>query len=315
MRRAVSVIVGTRNRAVSLNAALQSLQRQAGHVDFEIVVADNASTDDTPLVVEQFRNAPHPVRYVVEPRAGVSFARNSGARLGSGAILAFMDDDQIAAPQWVSAIAGAFAADPSLDFLGGRNLPPPGTRLPDWVTSELIGALSLIDRGDRPQRIDSAHWMTLTGGNMACRREVFDTLGGFRPYSRSQDRELTLRFLLAGYVGRYLPEMVMYHPVDAARLTRQHFRRWNRMEGRMRAHYRFLERFDTDGRLVTTIPRGRTLGGVSLFVYRQWLDEVARWLSASARRRSAEAFRHELRARHIFHYIVGVARGAREITN
>ncbi len=309
---AVSVVLGTRNRAISLHAALQSLMQQDADVPFEVIVVDNGSTDDTPLVVGRFANAPHPVRYAIEPRPGVSYARNAGARHARGSIVAFMDDDQIAAPQWVAVLAAAFASDPAVHFTGGRNLPPPGTRLPPWVTRELIGALSLIDRGDAEQPIDSTHWMTLTGGNMACRREVFEAVDGFRPYARSQDRELTLRLLLAGYAGRYLPEMVMYHPVDAERLTRAHFRRWNVMEGRMRAHYRFLERFDHSGRLLPAIAKGRTFCGVSLFVYRECLTEVAGWLSATARRQPVQAFQHELKARHIFHYILGAAKGARE---
>lgn len=311
----VSVILGTRNRAISLNAALQSLTQQTGDVYFEVIVVDNASTDDTPFVVSRFQECTPPVRYCVETRAGVSHARNTGARHAAGAILAFMDDDQTAAPEWVSVIARAFAANPLVHFLGGRNLPAPGIRLPDWVTPDLAGALALIDRGDSPRPIDRAHWMTLIGGNMACRREVFDAVGGFRPYSRSQDRELTLRLLLAGYAGLYLPGMLMYHHIEAARLTCDHFRRWNEAEGRMRAHYRFLERFDQDGRLLPALPAGRKVWGVSPFVYRQWLTEIGGWLSATARRRRAEAFGHELKARQIYHYIVSAAQGARELVS
>jgi glycosyltransferase involved in cell wall biosynthesis len=311
----VSVVIGTRNRSASLRRLVASLRAGIDRTAFEVIVVDNGSTDATRSVVAELAQSSGPsVRYAFEPRPGVAYARNRGASEARAPILAFADDDQQAAPDWVSVIRRAFEAEAGLHFIAGRVLPPPGAVLPEWVTSRTRGAISIIDRGDAPVPVDAEHWMCLPGGNMACRRDVFEAMGGFRPFPRSQDRELTVRLLQAGYIGRYVPEMLMYHDVDAARITPGYFRKWVATEGRMRARYRFDELFDASGRLLPAPHQGRRLFGVSTFVYRQLLIEVARWARAAMRGRRVEAFGHELRARYLSHYVVGALNLSSELS-
>jgi hypothetical protein len=145
--------------------------------------------------------------------------------------------------------------------------------------------------------------MCLPGGNSAYRREVVDALGGWRPYPRSQDREFTVRLLLAGHSGLYVPQMRMRHRLDADRLNRRHFRWWHATEGRMRAGYRFEELFDRDGRIHPPVHPQRHIGGVPLYLYRRLLHEGGRCIGALARRRGSEAFAHELQVRYLWNYI------------
>lgn len=81
-------------------------------------MVDNASTDATPSVVEA--RLPHPhLSYVYESTLGLSAARNRGASLAQGEILAYLDDDAEADPQWLAALVEAFHAHPQAAIAGG----------------------------------------------------------------------------------------------------------------------------------------------------------------------------------------------------
>src|SRR5688500_15744681 len=110
----LSVVIGTRNRAAPLMRAVESLLMCPTPCACEILVVDNGSTDDTRRVVEQLRAASRTVRYELESRPGVAFARNRGVSVARAPIVAFMDDDQQAAPAWMPIILQTFAAHPDV---------------------------------------------------------------------------------------------------------------------------------------------------------------------------------------------------------
>src|SRR5579863_5799453 len=100
----ISVVVCTYNRARSLGKTLESVVAQSlpQGVEWEIIVVDNNSKDSTRQVVEEFQSRyKGRFRYLLEERQGVSFARNTGIRESIGEVLAFIDDDETAAPGWL----------------------------------------------------------------------------------------------------------------------------------------------------------------------------------------------------------------------
>src|SRR3954447_16813353 len=103
-RRRVTVVVAARNERAHIDACLRALAAQDGvAADWEIVVVDNASSDDTAA-----RAAAHGVRVVREPRAGVTYARNAGVRAAAGEIVAFVDADCVPERGWLrELLAGA----------------------------------------------------------------------------------------------------------------------------------------------------------------------------------------------------------------
>jgi glucosyl-dolichyl phosphate glucuronosyltransferase len=300
----VSVIVAAFNRAASLRGLIDSLIAQDACVPFEIIVADNGSVDDTPAVAAAFAAAGHPVRYLRETRPGVSYARNAGAAVAAAPILAFTDDDQHVAANWISSIVAVLREHPDVDAIGGRVLAQWDHPRPLWMTPRLFGPVSLFDRGDRQLRLHRRQWMCLPGGNLAIRREVFEALGGFNhEYIRSQDRELTVRLLLTGRTAMYVPALVVYHHLDAARLTKRRFREWNACEGRMRAGYAFEELFTRSGEIRALPPDIPRVLGVSRFMYRRFAVAIAAYAAALATGRLREAFRRELRVRYLWSYM------------
>lgn len=106
----VSVVIATRDRAEFLQHALASLETQTPAAPFEVVVADNGSSDATAAVVEAMRaRAPFALAYVYEPQPNRAKARNRALAVARGAIVAFCDDDVQAPPAWLAAHAAAHA--------------------------------------------------------------------------------------------------------------------------------------------------------------------------------------------------------------
>jgi glycosyltransferase involved in cell wall biosynthesis len=113
----ISVVVCTRDRVLSLERTLQSLARQ-DYPDFEVVVIDNCSRDEgVRRVVEKSG-----FRYAYQERPGLDWARNLGIQVASHAIVAFIDDDALAAPGWLRGLAHGFS-DPEVMAVTGLVLP------------------------------------------------------------------------------------------------------------------------------------------------------------------------------------------------
>ena len=108
----VSIIIPTQRRPGPLALAARSTFRQAG-VDvstLELVVVDNDAVPSARETVKALEaEAPFPVRYVHEPRAGVAYARNAAMAAAAGAVIAFLDDDEEAPEGWLSALLSAQA--------------------------------------------------------------------------------------------------------------------------------------------------------------------------------------------------------------
>jgi glycosyltransferase involved in cell wall biosynthesis len=117
---AVTVVLCTYNRATLLAPAIQRLLSQSADAPrYEVVLVDNNSVDDTRAVIERhIASSVPPVRYVFEPRQGLSHARNAGIAAARSDIVAFTDDDVLVAEDWVQVIKRAFDVHPDIECLG-----------------------------------------------------------------------------------------------------------------------------------------------------------------------------------------------------
>ena len=237
----ISVVVATYNRAALLAKCLESLRRQPFENGDEVIVVDNASTDDTPAVVERFaRIFPIPVLAILEGRAGKTPALAAGISRASGALLALTDDDVRVGDGWLATIRRLFA-DPDLALLAGRVDPIWERPAPAWLElgGKMYGRLSapigLVHYG-AAQPLGAR---TALGANMVIRRDVLDAVGGFAPnLGRArgtllcgEDHELCLRVLAAGYRALYDPALCVRHWVPAERSRLRYFLRWSLWAG------------------------------------------------------------------------------------
>ena len=289
----ISVVLSTYNRARVLPAALEGLLGQdlpPGR--YEIVVVDNNSTDGTRKVVESFQARATNLRYVFEGRQGVAYGRNTGILAARAPLLAFTDDDVKVAPDWLRTILSVFAGHPDVAGIGGRVLPDWPGAWPAWLTREHWSPLALLDYGDAPLHVTATRRLCLITANAAYRRDVLERVGMFSPHVQTmgrevatEDHELLLRIWRAGEQGLYWPGLTATALIDPERMHRRYHRRWHYRHGRFLAimHDEELERTRA----------GRFLG-VPGHIYRRVATDLAGWVSAMARLRFEQAFRHEV---------------------
>lgn len=227
----VSVVICTHDRARYLGRALESvLEQRAPGVDFEVIVVDNCSTDDTAAVVRSFSGAGN-VRYVHEDRLGLCHARNRGWRSARGRWIAYLDDDAVASPGWLAAIAETFAGVRDCGVLGGRVEPIWEAPRPPWLSDDIARSLTIVDWAEQPRCLDDLEREWLVGANLAVPHSVLAEVGGFRPQldrvgSRmlsGGDVFLQKEVVRRGWRCLYQPAMAVRHLVPAARLERAWF--------------------------------------------------------------------------------------------
>jgi glycosyltransferase involved in cell wall biosynthesis len=303
---AVSIIVSTYNRASVIGPALRAIleDQQAGDLSYEVIVVDNNSSDDTARVLEAFAQRHPGMRWLSEPRQGVSHGRNAGIRAALSPLLAFTDDDIRIARDWVATIKRLMDDHPEVDCIGGPVLPIWQTRPPSWLDVRHWGPTSVTDYGPRPFEISAAHPRCLLTSNLVMRKEVFSKIGMFSPrFPRGQDHELQLRYWLAGGRALYSPHLVVHTEVPAARMTKAYHRRWHQVNGAVCARMWLRERSTPEGGLRPDPLVRRVFLGVPGFLFRELKTEVRGWLAAVGGPDPGETFARELAVRHLVGYI------------
>lgn len=279
----ITVVVCTFNRSDLLKIALESIaasEMPAG-LRWEILVADNNSSDGTRAVVEDF-SCRHPgrFRYVFEPQPGKSNALNAAIAVARGDVLAFADDDVTVHPQWLCSLTKPLMSGPWVGS-GGRVLPQWTSAVPRWLDQEswmVVGPLVQFDRGLEAGPLHE----TPVGTNMAFRRSLFERYGGFRvdlgpcPGSeiRNEDSEFTRRLLRGSEPLYYVPAAVVYHPTPQDRLTTNYFLAWWFGKGRSEIRESGIS------------PEVRwRVGGVPLYLLRRLLRWSVQWMVTLERKK------------------------------
>lgn len=200
----VSVIVPTWNEQKYLPKCLESLRNQTGNVTSEAIVVDGGSTDNTVQIAEN-----HADKVFVKPRQRVGAARNTGAKEASGRILAFIDADTYASPEWLSAIDQAFK-DPTTIGVTGPTLPYQANIFDTFTYTFWTIYLQRI--------LISLGMPHVIGFNCAYRRQPFLHVGGFDEASvMSEDIRLARK--IRKY-GRIAFEKEMYAMTSPRRFRR-----------------------------------------------------------------------------------------------
>jgi glycosyltransferase involved in cell wall biosynthesis len=198
---AISVVVPHLNQPGALGRCLAALGAQRDAPPFEILVVDNGSAALPEAVC-----AAAGARLLVEPEPGPGPARNRGAAAARAPLLAFIDADCIADPDWLATIAARFARDPEACVLGGD------VRIAcaDPARPTLIEAYESV-YGYRMDRYIREQGFTGTG-NLAIRRAVFEAVGPFGGIDVAEDRDWGQRAGRMGHPTRYEPAMRVFHP-------------------------------------------------------------------------------------------------------
>ena len=302
-----SVLICTYNRARLLRETLRALSAMTSATDcrVEIIVVDNNSTDNTPLVIaEAARVSRVPVIGLHESAQGKSFALNRGLEAATGDFVALTDDDVWPDPNWLTRIVSAFR-DREVTFVFGKVLPRWGTLPPPELLTQkaqdIWGPLAIVDYGDEPlDYVASSMGQRLPiGANLAFTRQALIAIGGWRTdigkvnntLISGEDHEIFMRLRRRNlYAGYYDPEIMVRHFVPTARLTRAYFRRWFFWHGKTQALMLDDLYPDLDMRHV---PR---IFGVPRFLYRQSGEQLWCWLRSLGGGDALTVLTEELRA-------------------
>jgi len=301
----LSIVLCTYNRARVLGRALTALVAAATD-GAELIVVDNNSSDGTRDVVRRFLGGPLNIRLVDEPRQGLSFARNTGIGVAAGDHIAFTDDDVVVDPDWIRSLRHAFERFPRAAWIGGKVLPIWPAPPPPWLTDDRWAPLALLDYGDEAFAIGPDRPVCIVGANLAVRRAALDAAGLFAASVQrvglgagsTEDHELQLRLMNAGFTGIYDPTIVVHSPVDPERMTKAFHRRWHFGHGRS---YAAMRARDFEG-------SRRHVAGIPSHVVRTLAAETVAAAAAVARRSSEDGFGHELRARFAAGFIAELVR-------
>src|SRR5579863_3555492 len=215
----VSVVVNTFNRARSLRDTLIGLTA-LDYPTFEIVVVNGPSTDDTEKVLEEFASW---IKIGTCPEANLSASRNLGIALSAGEIVAFIDDDAVPHPTWLTYLFGQYRL-PIIGGVGGYTIDRTGVR---WQAKKTVcdrygDAYFVSDFFDERQlnRPHSPFFPTLLGTNCSFRRTVLEEIGGFdETFAYFLDEtDVCLRVVDAGHHVVYEPRAVVFHKTAASDL-------------------------------------------------------------------------------------------------
>lgn len=233
-----SIIIPSKNRAALLEQVLDAILKQDYQREqFEVIVIDNGSTDDTHAKVMSFKDQFVNLEYIYDDEPGQLTGRHHGAAVSKNAILIFIDDDIVPSPTWLEAIMNAFKNNPDIDLVGSKSLPLFEEKPPDWLrhfwtvcdNRKMCVPLSLLDFGNREIEIDTC---CVWGLNFSIRKKCFYKSKGFHPDCMTVDTQhfqgdgetgLSLKLKEMHCKALYVPKAWVYHQVPKSRLTLDYF--------------------------------------------------------------------------------------------
>ncbi|HEY8929506.1 MAG TPA: glycosyltransferase [Mucilaginibacter sp.] len=242
----VSVVVCCYNSADRLPQTIRHLaiQRVSPHVNWEVIVVDNASTDDTGKVAKQEWakhgcSASFAVLY--EEKAGLSNARNCGIQAAAFDLLIFCDDDNWLNQDYIETGYSIMDKHPQVGALGGETAPVAEIALPGWFR----GAKSNYAIGSQAERSgDVTSRLYLWGCGLVVRKEPYlqafakfpSVLTGRKAHqlTSGEDSELCMRLIMMGYRLYYSEQLKLQHYIPVSRLNEEYSDRL--MDGFVSAH-------------------------------------------------------------------------------
>ncbi len=173
----ISVVIPAYNEEKFIESCLRSVLKQKTKCNYEIIVVDNSSKDNTRKIVSEYG-----VKLVLEKKPGAAVARNAGAVLAKSEILYFLDADCRLPRGQIEKIYQAFLMDPSLSVLAGAYVYDQDGLIPYFITGTLNyfyyyhKLIKLIFKIN-----------TFSGGNLAIKKKVFEEIEGFNEKIARQD--------------------------------------------------------------------------------------------------------------------------------
>ncbi len=240
-RPKLSIVICTYNRANLLEAAIDSIVKQTlNDRDYEVIVVNNSSTDNTEAIVKQFSNQYRNVSLIDEQQQGLSYARNKGWRESRGEYIAYVDDDARCREGWLlNAMKVIKEVKP--EIFGGPIYPMYLEGRPKWFKDEY--ETRIVSKEARMLNKDEY----ISGSNMFFKRELLETLGGFNTalgmkgsslgYGEETELMIRARRRFTGCAIYYQPDVCVSHLVPREKMCISYFVKTRYARGHSMAKY------------------------------------------------------------------------------
>ncbi|MHC3128814.1 MAG: glycosyltransferase [Candidatus Bathyarchaeota archaeon] len=205
--RSVTVVVPVRNRELTIQPLLDSLQKlDYDRNKVEVIVVDGNSTDKTQEIVKKY-----PVKLVVEKRKGLNIARNTGIKCAKGEIVAFTDSDCIVPPNWITKIVENFK-DPQISCVGGSAKALDNDFISQYADNSIVRLMPFFTKREELEKV-KPFFRHPAGCNMAFRRKVAEEVGYFDEHIQYgfDEVEFADRICRAGYKMVLDPDVLVWH--------------------------------------------------------------------------------------------------------
>lgn len=233
-RLGVSLVVCCHNGASLLPRTLEYLKRQKAAPDllWEVILIDNASTDDTQSVARRSwgEDGPVALRVIHEERLGLCFARERGFREARYQVVSFVDDDNWITPHWINVVSEVMSSNPDVGAIGSVNRAVADVPLPSWFVRycEFYACWASNDTAPLPTMLNGAGMTIRKSVWQELKRNAFapqltDRVGG--RLSSCGDLELGLAIKLAGWKLHVEPRLELMHYMPEGRLQWSYLRR------------------------------------------------------------------------------------------
>jgi glycosyltransferase involved in cell wall biosynthesis len=231
----LSIIICSYNRASYISDALTSLYGQSsGLDDFEVIIVDNNSIDNTKEVYAQWRqtNTNGQFTFISETKQGASFARNTGAAIAKGEWVCFMDDDAVATTDYVKNIIKHIQDQPFIVGFGGRIIPKYIPAEPKWMSYYVSSLVGNFDYASTACAFENGKYPLES--NMIVKKSVYDQIGGFNVNLPGvvgtlriggEGKELFYKIIALGHTIYYDPSICVHHVVEVKKLTSEYMYR------------------------------------------------------------------------------------------
>lgn len=267
IKEQITVAICSYNAANYLSSLLEKLIYQACTIQFEILIVDNNSTDNTEFLVKQFANTHNrAIRYVTEAKQGIPYARNRAIEESlNSRYLAFIDADELPEVGWLQAAVDALI-DGEVDSVGGRISVALPER-PRWLSDDLLAFYGVINHSASPIRITDGS-TPIWSGNIAYNTRIFHN--GLRfdtRYNRKgkgigggEDNVMFNYFLQHNYTLSYAPNMAIQHLIPDEKIKRSYFLKLHFIAGKKSGLYEIN-------------PIGKKIAGIPCFMFVQLIKK------------------------------------------
>lgn len=243
----VSILICTKDRSVMLKGTLSSMKNLIipKHMNYEAVIVDNGSKDDTKKVISGFKKF-LPLSYVLEKKTGHAIALNTGIKKCRGDLILMTDDDIIFDKNWLLSYLNAANQYPKAGYFFSKIVPIFEIDPPFWWTELAPKSLSGRNLGDKVIEFKKhCKEANMIGVNIAAPRKIlkkfkywprigFSSITGLKG---GAETKLGKDIMLAGNSSYYIPNAIIYHRVPKERINFKYLKQKKRRVGRSSVYY------------------------------------------------------------------------------